>query len=73
MEINNKCAFSAYYNNNLSVNPSKTNSTENHSLLMISQIPLTLNSNSISSQSTALKESLSPIFVASEQGLDASA
>ena len=64
--------FSAYYNNNLSVNPSKTSSTKNHSLLVISQILLTLNSNSIPSQGTALKESLSPIFVASEQGLDAS-
>ena len=55
MEINNKSAFSAYYNNNLSVNPSKTNSTENHSLLVISQIPLTLNSNSISSQRQLLQ------------------
>ena len=55
MEINNKCVFSAYYNNNLSVNPSKNNSTENHSLLVISQIPLTLNSNSISSQRQLLQ------------------
>ena len=36
------------------------------------QITPTINSNSLPSQSTAPEESLTPIFVASEQGLDAS-
>ena len=48
--------FSAYYNNNLSVNPSKTNSTENHSLLVIPQIALTLNSNFIPAKDSSYRE-----------------
>ena len=54
------------------VNPSKNNSTESQNLPAIPQITPTINSNSIPSQSTAPEESLTPIFVASEQGLDAS-
>ena len=56
------------------VNPSKNNSTESQNLLAIPQITSTINSNfPPHSQSTAPEESLAPIFVASEQGLDASA
>ena len=55
------------------VNPSKNSYNERYNLLERPQIPPTINSNSISSQSTAPEESLTPIFVASEQGLDASA
>ena len=44
-----------------------------HNLLAIPQITPTLNSNSISSQNTAPKESRYPIFVALERGLNASA
>ena len=55
------------------VNPSKNNSTESQNLLEIPQIPPAINRISLPSQSTAPEESLTPIFVASEQGLDASA
>jgi len=65
--------FSAYYNNNSSISPSKNNSTESHILLEPIQIPPVINRISLSSQSTAPEESLALIFVASEQGLDASA
>ena len=55
------------------VNPSKNNSTESQNLLEIPQIPPAINRISLPSQSTAPEESLALIFVASEQGLDASA
>ena len=64
--------FSAYYNNNSSISPSKNNSTESHILLEPIQIPPAINRISLPSQSTAPEESLAPIFVASEQGLDTS-
>ena len=64
--------FSAYYNNNSSVSPSKNNSTKSHILLEPIQIPPAINRISLPSQSTAPEESLAPIFVASEQGLDTS-
>jgi len=35
--------FSAYYNNNSSISPSKNNSTENHILLEPIQIPPAIN------------------------------
>ena len=54
------------------VNPSKNNSTESQNLLEIPQIPPAINRISLPSQSTAPEESLAPIFVASEQGLDTS-
>ena len=54
------------------VNPSKNNSTESQNLLEILQIPPAINRISLPSQSTAPEESLAPIFVASEQGLDTS-
>ena len=54
------------------VNPSKNNSTESHILLEPIQIPPAINRISLHSQSTAPEESLTPIFVASEQGLDTS-
>ena len=54
------------------VNPSKNNSTEIQNLLEIPQIPPAINRISLPSQSTAPEESLAPIFVASEQGLDTS-
>ena len=57
----------------IQVNPSKNNSTESYILLEPIQIPPVINSNFLPSQSTAPEESLVPIFVASEQGLDASA
>nr|WP_288734001.1 hypothetical protein [uncultured Anaerobutyricum sp.] len=65
--------FSAYYNNNSSVSPSKSNSTESYFLLEPIQIPPAINRIPLPSQSTAPEESLAPIFVASKQGLDASA
>ena len=48
------------------VNPSKNSYNERYNLLERPQIPPTINSNSIPSQSTAPEESLTPIFVASE-------
>ena len=54
------------------VNPSKNNSTESQNLLEIPQIPPAINRISLPSQSTAPEESLAPIFVTSEQGLDTS-
>ena len=47
-------AFSAYYNNNSSISPSKNNSTESHILLEPIQIPPAINRISLPSQSTAL-------------------
>jgi hypothetical protein len=56
--------FSAYYNNNSSISPSKNNSTESHILLEPIQIPPAINRISLPSQSTAPEESIAPIFVA---------
>ena len=56
------------------VNPSKNNSTESQNLPAIPQITPTINSNFPSTaKAQPPEESLTPIFVASEQGLDASA
>ena len=46
--------FSAYYNNNSSISPSKNNSTESHILLEPIQIPPAINRIFLHSQNTAL-------------------
>ena len=46
--------FSAYYNNNSSISPSKNNSTESQNLLEIPQIPPAINRIFLPSQNTAL-------------------
>ena len=53
--------FSAYYNNNLNVSPSKNNSTESRILLEPIQIPPAINRISLPSQSTAPEESLASL------------
>ena len=55
--------FSAYYNNNSSISPSKNNSTESQNLLAISQITPTINSNFPSTTKAQPPKRVYPLYL----------